>query len=463
MLKIVGVLGALLLTAFPTLADQAPQQPWEELLSKMREEGRHQSFEQYLEKSVVTRSETERFLQGSGWAVFDSELGYILGNSVMPWGIDHSSTIETVQASGARTSLLYADRKARINAYGDSFTESAQVSDGETWQAYLAGHLGEPIRNFGVGGFGVYQAYRRMIREEETDHGAEYLILTICCDDSTRSLYRARWAAIYPWFRREAERLHLFHANFWSNVEMDLSTGKFVEKEQLLSTKESLYQMTEPKWMAQHLKEDLALQLTAYSAGLIRELDRKQISKLAAKLDFPFDWTLDSQDATVPSRNADFGALTPMQTQAAALLSRYSQRATIFILDKARQFARQRGKRLLVTLVVNTSGSALEKTGARDNQEVVDYLKKENFDYFDIDQAFVDDYRKSETRLTYDDYFKKYMVNGAGHLNPLGNHFFAYSLKDKLVGVLNPKPVPYQQQEEQQINFKGYLRGGDYH
>jgi hypothetical protein len=45
-----------------------------------------------------------------------------------------------------------------------------QVSDNETWQEYLAGHLGEPIRNFGMGGFGVYQAYRRMIREEQTEH-----------------------------------------------------------------------------------------------------------------------------------------------------------------------------------------------------------------------------------------------------------------------------------------------------
>ena len=27
--------------------------------------------------------------------------------------------------------------------------------DGKTWQEYLAAHLGEPLRNFGVGGFGV--------------------------------------------------------------------------------------------------------------------------------------------------------------------------------------------------------------------------------------------------------------------------------------------------------------------
>ena len=66
----------------------------------------------------------------------------------------------------------YAGRPCRINTYGDSFTQCHQVSDAETWQEYLAGHLGEPIRNFGMGGYGVYQAYRRMVREEQTDQGA---------------------------------------------------------------------------------------------------------------------------------------------------------------------------------------------------------------------------------------------------------------------------------------------------
>ena len=67
---------------------------------------------------------------------------------------------------------MYKDKPCRINTYGNSFTLCHQVSDGETWQEYLAGHLGEPIRNFGMGGFGVYQAYRRMVREEQTENQA---------------------------------------------------------------------------------------------------------------------------------------------------------------------------------------------------------------------------------------------------------------------------------------------------
>jgi hypothetical protein len=351
-------------------------------------------------------------------------------------GIDHSATIETVQTNGARTSFMYTGRKTRINTYGDSFTECHQVSDGETWQEYLAAHLGEPISNFGVGGYGAYQAYRWMIREEKTYHGAEFLIFYICCDDPTRSLLRSRHAEIYPFWDDQGGRL--FHNNFWVNVELDLETGRFIEKENLLPTAESLYHMTEPQWMVEHLKDDLALQLAAYTQGRIRDLDREQISKLAAWLDFPFDWSL--------------------QSQAGALLNRYSQRATLFILDKARAFARENRKKLLVVLNMTTS---IEQRGTRDDQEILDYLVKEKLDYFDMIEVHRRDFRKSN--LSYREYMKQYLVDGIGHYSPQGNHFFAYSIKDKVVEWLDPKPIPYQQPDAQIINFKGYLQGGSYH
>ena len=73
-----------------------------------------------------------------------------------------------------RKTINYADKKCRINAYGDSFTQCHQVSDGETWEEILAAHFGEPIRNFGVGGWSVYQAYLRMKREEKKDSRGIY-------------------------------------------------------------------------------------------------------------------------------------------------------------------------------------------------------------------------------------------------------------------------------------------------
>src|SRR4030095_4494772 len=220
-------------------------------------------FEAYLRKSVVDKKTLDVFLNPRelSWAKFDPITGYRLGNYMPRDGIPQSSTISTARPNGMRTAHAYVERPCRINTYGDSFTLCHQVSDGETWQEYLAAHLGEPVRNFGMGGYGAYQAYRRMAREEKTAHGAEYLVFYIWGDDHIRSLLRCRHALIYKrWSHRGGT---MFHANFWAHLEMNLETGRFLEKENPLNTPAALYRMTEPRFMVDNLKGDLALQLYA--------------------------------------------------------------------------------------------------------------------------------------------------------------------------------------------------------
>ena len=394
------------------------------------------TFEQYLKESTVSREVIDRFLRGPSWAQFDSELGYILGNYLPSDGVDASATISTVQPNGARTSFMYAGRKCRINTYGDSFTQCHQVSDGETWQEYLAAHLGEPIRNFGMGGYGVYQAYRRMLREERIGHGADYVILYIWGDDHIRSLLRCRHALTYKDWNHQG---WFFHGNFWPHLEMDLETGRFVEKENLLATPTALYRMTDPQFMVDHLKDDLALQLCAYKAGYIRELNQEWLSKLAARLNYPLDRSRESA----------------LDHQVGELVDRYSLRATQFILEKAREFSRQNGKKLLVFLFdPYRAMTEMLKSGTRYDQAIVDYLVKEKFDYFDMNEVHLRDFKKYS--LPFDEYRKLYFI---GHYNPRGNHFFAYSIKDTVVKWLDPKPITYQKPDPQSIDFKGYLEG----
>ncbi len=393
------------------------------------------TFEQYLEASAVPKATIDRFLRGPAWAQFDAELGYIAGNYMPADGMDGSTTIATVQPNGARTSFVYANRPCRINTYGDSFTHGNQVSDGETWQEYLAGHLGEPIRNFGVGGYGVYQTYRRMVREERTGHGAEYLIFYIWGDDHIRSLLRCRRAIFYRvWSDRGGT---MFHGNFWPNVEMDLETGRFVEKENLLNTPAALYRMTEPRFMVEQLKDDLALQLYAVVLGYTSDLDRGRIGKLAARLNHPMDWS------------QPLG----LRRQARALLDRYSLEATRFVLGKARDFARQNRKKLLVVLFdPSRAMNEMRQNGTRYDQPVVDYLKREAFDHFDMNEVQLRDFARY--RVPFDEYRRLYFV---GHYNPRGNHFFAYSIKDRIVSWLDPKPVTYRKPDTESVDFKGYL------
>ena len=116
-----------------------------------------ETLTEYLKQSAVSRETIDTFIDPNeiSWGRFDPVVGYTLGNSMPRDGIDGSSTLSTAQPSGIRTPRMYTERPCRINTYGNSFTQCHQVSDGETWQEYLAAHLGEPIRNFRMGVFGA--------------------------------------------------------------------------------------------------------------------------------------------------------------------------------------------------------------------------------------------------------------------------------------------------------------------
>src|SRR5262245_31781978 len=128
------------------------------------------NIREFLSSATFIREEVDEFIDPAAttWAKFDPELGYRLSDILIRDGVDGCYTIGTYLPSGARRTIHYADKPCRINTYGNSFTQCHQVSDGETWQEILAAHFGEPIRNFGVGGFGVYQTYRRIRRTEPT-------------------------------------------------------------------------------------------------------------------------------------------------------------------------------------------------------------------------------------------------------------------------------------------------------
>jgi hypothetical protein len=411
------------------------------------------TWERYLRESAVSRAVIDAFVQRPHWAAFDPELGYVLHNCLVPWGAGGSRTIETFRPDGARSRFLYAGRKPRINTYGDSFTECNQVSDGETWQEYLAGHFGEPVGNYGVGNYGVYQAYRRMLRVERTADGAQYVILYVWGDDPARSIMRCRWGQVYPWHGQFQRDQGLFHGNPWAHLEIDLETGSFAELENPLATPESLYAMCDPEWMLEHLRGDLALQLAVYAGdpdydqpGLIDELDRPKIERLAEVLDFPFSWDAGSDQ----------------RRQATMLLNRYGQRATNFIVDKARAFTQGVGKTLLVALNYTARndqfrGSAGPWDGLRRDQEILDHLAAASVSLFDMNEVHQREYQQAGGSCH--EYLSRYMVDGDGHYNPRGNHFFAYALKDKLLELLDPKPLPYQDRDPDTVDFSAYLPG----
>jgi len=402
--------------------------------------GGRKSFEEHIKTSIPKRKEIDVFLNEMSWAQFDPDIGYILGNYMPHDGMDGSSTISTSQSDGARTQFMYKDRPCRINTYGNSFTQCHQVSDGETWQEYLAGHLGEPVRNFGMGGIGVYQAYRRMIREEATDLGAKHVIIYIWGDDHIRSLLRCRYMLITGWNRQmnRTEGLgRMFHGNFWSNVEMNLETGKLEEKGNLLPTPESLYKMTDPDWMYDTLKDDLALQMYLYKNNMISDISTERLKTLREHLKCRVNLEGDN-----------------LRQSVAKLLDKYSFEATKYILTKSEEFVRASNKKLMVIIFdpYRVTRPLMQGTDRYD-REIVDFLIENKFNYIDMNLVHVEDFKSFN--LSVNDYFKRYFI---GHYNPAGNHFFAYSIKDRIVEWLDPKPITYENTDRRMIEFKDYLQ-----
>jgi len=397
------------------------------------------SYIDYVKKSVLPKESLDVFLNENSWAQFDPDVGYILGNYMPRDGIDGSSTISTVMRDGKRYSQMYADRPCRINTYGNSFTQCHQVSDGETWQEYLAAHLGEPIRNFGMGGFGIYQAYRRLLKEEQSENGAEYTILYMWGDDYFRSVLRCRYVLFYPRWDNDAG--YMFHGNFWSNIEMDVNSGHLIEKKNMVSSREELYQMTDPDFMIESLKDDLMLQLCLLNQGTVNvDVDVNGLKKLADMYQVP---------------EIDFSDKEKMQSSARLLKNKYGFDATKTILKKAHRFAEKHRKKLML-IHFDPYGvfKQMIKGESRYDKEVIDFIREQNYRYFDMNEVHLEDFKNFN--LSLDDYMKRYFI---GHYSPAGNHFFAFSIKNNIVDWLDPKPITYRDDKRKITDFKGYLPG----
>jgi len=126
----------------------------------------------FLKEKLYTGQEVDHYFADKAFpfAKHSADFGWLLRDAYFKDGVNNSiSVYHYEKPDGERLMSNYADLPCRINTYGNSFTQCHQVSDHETWQEVLAANLQEPVKNFGIGGWSVYQAYLRMLKEEKTD------------------------------------------------------------------------------------------------------------------------------------------------------------------------------------------------------------------------------------------------------------------------------------------------------
>lgn len=387
---------------------------------------------QMLRETVVRREELDRFLDPHGdcWAMFDPELGYVGHDSRVRDGVDGAASTYRYEGGGQRKMVNYANAPCRVNTYGDSFTQCHQVSDGETWQEVLAAHFGEPVRNFGMGGYGVYQAFRRMVRVERTEAAARYLLLNIfSSDDHYRNVYAWRWLHMPGWVRNFREKgftpdeSYMFHANPWAHMKLDLTTGAMVECPNPYPTRESLYQLCDPMHVYEAFRPNVAVQ-AFLATQRAEDVDTGLLERAAEVLNVPCD--LSDPDAAARTGQA--------------LLWACALKSTFAVLDKARAFAREHGRELMILLSYGSGHTEAACEGKeRFDQPLLDYLDANGFRYADSLAAHVRDF--GMFNCTPRQYVRRYY---AGHYSPAGNLFFAFAVKDALVEWLDPRPPAYR-------------------
>ena len=365
---------------------------------------------------------------------FDPELGYVLADYVGPDGMDGSRSMYRFEPGGQRKMINFSDRPCRINTYGDSFTMCQQVSDGETWQEILAAHLREPIRNFGAGGYGVYQSYLRAMRAEASDElSAEYIILNIWGYDHLRSLDAARWVRS-EWDRRDtvwaADKPRQIHGFPWAHLRYDLDRGGFVERPGHCKTVDDLSRLCDPETFYQAFKDDSIVHLFCLQRG--GEAPTGELEAIAEALGVQ----VDLRD---PQRRAK---------DAERLHICYGHKATEYILDRMRPWAEARGKKIMIILSYSIDVlRAIAEGGRRPDQEILDYLDEHGMATIDCAANAIED-RKSFA-ASWEGYFRRYYIAPAdaavfGHYSPAGNSWFAFSIKDDVVAWLDPKPPAYR-------------------
>lgn len=388
------------------------------------------TIREYLRSVTCSRKEVETFLDPKqpNWAKFDPELGYTLRTNVLKDGMDGCRTVETFVKTGERLTINGAQKPCRMNAYGNSFTLCQETSDGETWEEYLAAHLGEPIRNFGIGGYGTYQAFLRMKREETTPSGAEYSLLTIWdLDDYFRSIDAWRWIRFGPWWRTQPGHLNMFHGNPWNHIRLNLQSGEPIEIENSFRTPESLYKLCDPDFVYEHFKDDLVVQLVAAENGAT-DINRTELKRVAEALNVKPSF--ESAEATVRT--------------ARAVHTEYALRVGMRVIEKARAYAGSQRKKLMVLLSFGAHSVAAACEGRpRFDQSVVNFLRERGIPFADVLEKHAEDFRSF--KISPQEYADRFYI---GHYSPKGNHFFAFAVKDAIVNWLDPKPLAYRKGSE---------------
>ncbi len=374
----------------------------------------------FLAGLLYTRQEVDDYFADRAFpfSKHSSEFGWLLRDAFFRDGMNNSiSVYHYAKPDGERIMYNYSGNPCRINTYGNSFTQCHQVSDHETWQEVLAAHFQEPVKNFGIGGWSVYQAYLRMLKEEKRTP-AKYIIFNIYSDDHYRNLD--------AWRNIRVNKHERFIEPPLPFLKVDLKNRTISEQPNPTPRKEDYYKLCNLDDTYKFFKDDFVTRIRiAHNKSKERNenLDYKEIHALTQT--HGIETSLDS--------NATMSNVVSAYHQECALFS------TEKIIEKIEQFAAEYNKKILYVLSYPADYIAkAHEENCRWDQGIIDFINSKNLPLVDLGQVHLNEFKQFSINL--EDYLKKYYI---GHYNPLGNMFCAQAIQGNLAEMLDPEPIPY--------------------
>jgi len=374
----------------------------------------------YLSQILYTKKEVEDWFAGKAFpfSKYDPTLGWLLPNAHFQDGINDSVSIYTyAEDDGERSMGNYSNKPCRINTYGNSFTQCHQVSDHETWQEVLAAHIQEPVRNYGIGGWSVYQAYLRMLKEEKRKP-SDYIIINIYEDDHKRNL--DSWRNI----RVNKHPQHIEATLPYLKV--NLQDQSIIECKNPCPSPESYYDLCDLEKTYGLFKDDFVLKIMiAHENAKAKNTADGYEDLMALVKTHGIKTKIDeNENLSVEAEKVHLEA---------ALFS------TQMIVNKIENYAKKKDKKVLYVLSYpGRSIARFIETQNRFDQSFIRFLNTKNLAYVDLMELHAEDFKKYKIEMK--EYINQYFI---GHYNPRGNFFCAYAIMDKLINSLDPKPRPY--------------------
>ncbi len=353
------------------------------------------------------------------------------------WLRSRSTQDVTINSQGIRSVQEHSTdvdpKRIRVSAFGDSFTFGDEVADVDTWEYQLAELDARfEVLNFGMGAYGLDQAYLRYLQEGVRFH-ADIVIIGFMSENIYRNLtvFRPFYSGMYK-------------ESVYTKPRFSVGDGRLVLWANPLATADDYARfVNDDEAVLREIGRHDYFYQTGYLAGPLDPLPSVRLSKITMR--------------TVRER------LNPVVTsEGSYAASSEALNLTEKILEEFHCSALQQGSLPVIVIYPDLGDFERHRAGRPERYEpLMRHLKTKGFRYVDVLDAIVlDDPEVRVDRLT---------VGQWGHYSRLGNrivarHLHRYLTEQRLVSREAIKALARTVQEQQgcrpKVTFEPYARPG---